>query len=277
MDISIIIVNYKCKACVLNCVKSIKEADWTSPFPTGGEAKLKYEIIVVDNNSHDSLKELLAWQFPDIQFIQNDKNLGMGAGNNVGIKKAQGKYIVIMNPDTIAFPDTFTKLFGFMANNPKAGIAGPKQYNPDKTIQASCYRWYKILTPLYRRTPLGNMKLAQKDLDRFLMVDFDHNSIRKVDWLLGSFLFCRSNALAKVGNFDERFFLYFEDTDLCLRFWNKGYEVVYYPEAEIIHNHARESAREPWYKFLTNPAARYHIFSWLKYLYKWGLKAPEIN
>ncbi|MCK4553779.1 glycosyltransferase family 2 protein [Candidatus Parcubacteria bacterium] len=264
MDISIIILNYKSKGLALNCIKSIKEADFDN---------LKYEIIVVDNNSGDSIGEILSWQYPDIKFIQNKRNIGMGAGNNIGIKQAQGQYIVIMNPDTLAFKDTFIKLYDFMQTNPRVGIAGPLQYNPDKTIQDSCYRWHSLFTPLYRRTPLGKFKFAQKDLDRFLMKNFDRQSLRKVNWLLGSFLFCRAKALEQVGLFDERFFLYFEDTDLCRRFWRKSWRVVYYPEAKIIHNHIRQSAQDPWYKFLFNKATRCHIVSWVKYLKKWGIKS----
>ena len=260
MDISIIILNYKSKGLALNCVKSIKEADF---------GNLKYEIILVDNNSGDSIGEILSWQYPDIKFIQNKMNSGMGAGNNIGIKKAQGKYIVAMNPDTLAFHNTFKKLYGYMEANSEVGIAGPLQYNPNKTIQDSCYRWHSLFTPLYRRTPIGKFKFAQKDLARFLMKDFDHQSARKVDWLLGSFLFCRAKALEQVGLFDERFFLYFEDTDLCQRFWRKNWRVIYYPEAKIIHNHIRQSAQDPWYKFLFNKATRCHIASWVKYLRKW--------
>jgi GT2 family glycosyltransferase len=132
-----------------------------------------------------------------------------------------------------------------------------------------------LFTPFYRRTPLGRTKRGQKDLDRFLIKDFDHRSERSVDWLLGSFLFIRAEALAEVGLFDERFFLYFEDTDLCRRFWRAGWKVVYWAEAKIIHNHYRLSARLPWYKFFLNSAARHHIISWLKYLGKWGWRPKQ--
>ncbi len=263
MDVSIVILNYKSKGDTLNCIKSIEEAEWNS---------LRYEIIVVDNSSEDSIGKILAWQYPEIIFIQNQKNLGMGAGNNVGIRRARGDYVVIMNPDTIAMHDTFVKLYDFMKASNKVGVVGPLQYNPDKTIQDSCYRWYGLLTPAYRRTPLGKLPFAKKDLDRLLMKDFDHQTEREVDWLLGSFLFCRVEALKQIGLFDERFFMYFEDTDLCRRFWEKKWQVVYYPEAKIIHNHARKSAQEPWYKFFTSRSTRGHIGSWLKYLLKWGTK-----
>lgn len=262
MDISIVILNYKNRGLTLHCINSIKEADFNN---------LKYEIIVVDNNSDDSLGDILNWQYPEIKFIQNKKNIGMGAGNNVGIRVAQGEYVAVMNPDTIAFRDTFNLLYDFMEANPKVGLVGPKQYYPDRSVQDSCFRWYSLLTPLYRRTPLGNLNFAKKDLDRFLMRDYNKKYEREVDWLLGSFLFFRTKALAKTGLFDKRFFLYFEDTDLCRRFWQSGWEVYYYPKAKIIHNYLRQSAHEPWYKFFINQSSRIHLISWFKYLLKWGL------
>ncbi len=270
MDLSIIILNYKSKKLTFECLASIYKANFNI-----GEKKLNYEIIVVDNASGDNIGKELAQSYPQVIFIQNDCNTGMGAGNNLGIKKARGDYIIIMNPDTLVLGDTFVKLYEFMETNQNVGVVGPKQYNIDKTVQDSCYRWYGIFTPIYRRTPLGKLKIAQKDIARFLMKDFDHKSARQVDWLLGSFLFCRHEALDEIGLFDERFFLYFEDTDLCRRFWQAGWQVVYYPEAEIIHNHQRQSARGAWYKFFLNKASREHVLSWLKYLKKWGLKKYE--
>jgi len=266
MDISIVIVNYKTKGFTLNCIKSISEANFDLP-----EKKLSYEIIVVDNKSDDGVGDILSWQNPNIIFIQNESNLGMGGGNNTGFKRAKGDYIVVMNPDTIAMPDTFTNLYRYMEANPEVGIVGPKQLNPDKSVQNSCYRWHKFLTPMYRRTPLGDFGFAQKDIDRYLMKDFDCSTVKEVDWLLGSFLFCRKEALDQVGWFDERFFLYFEDTDLCRRFWKAGWKVVYNPEVEIIHNHNRQSAKVAWYKFFTSVTAREHVVSWIKYFLKWGL------
>jgi len=262
MDISIIIVNYKSRGLTLSCLKSIKEADWSA---------LSHEIIVVDNASNDYLQDILAWQYPEVEFVQSKINLGMGGGNNLGLARAKGKYLVIMNPDTLVFKDTFKQLYGYMEANQEVGVVGPKQFSPDKSIQASCFRWHSLLTPLYRRTFLGGM-FGQKDLARFLMVDFDKNQTMDVDWLLGSFLFMRRSALEQVGGFDQRFFLYFEDTDLCRRFWQKNWRVVYCPDASIIHNHCRASASTPWYKFFTSTTTRSHVASWFKYLLKWKFK-----
>ncbi|MDO9399787.1 MAG: glycosyltransferase family 2 protein [bacterium] len=263
MDISIIILNYKSKDLVLNCLKSIKEADF---------GLLKYEIIVVDNNSQDGLKEILELQNLQIIFIESAKNVGMGAGNNLGIRKAQGEYIVIMNPDITVFKETFKNIYDFMEVNSDVGLVGPKQFYPDQIVQTSCFRWYNLFTPIYRRLPLSKFNFVKKDLDRFLMKDYNKEDIKEVNWLLGSFLFCRAKALAEVGLFDEQFFMYFEDTDLCRRFWNKNWKVLYFPKAMVIHNHIRQSARVAWYKFFTSKITIYHIISWLKYLIKWGIK-----
>jgi len=262
MDISIVIVNYKSKELTLNCVKSIKAADWPG---------LDYEIIVVDNYSDD----LSSSDFDpngNIKFFMNGQNRGLGAANNLGIKQAKGKYIIIMNPDTLATKDAFAKLYFYMESQVGVGVVGPRQLNPDGSLQESYYRWPRLLTPIFRRTPLGLTAAGKKDLDRFLYKDYNKNEIKEVDWLLGSFLFCRAEALRQAGEFDEKFFLYFEDTDLCKRFWRRGWKVVYFPEAVITHNHKRQSARTPWYKFYKNKAAWHHLVSWFKYLKKWGIK-----
>lgn len=263
MDISIVIVNYKSKGLTLNCIKSIEEADF---------GRLEREIIVVDNNSGDQIAEILAWQHPSVIFVQSSINKGMGGGNNVGIKRARGKYIVVMNPDTLALKDTFSTLFDFMERNPQVGIAGPKQFNPDRTVQESRYRYPKVLTLLYRRTFLGRLPFAKKAIKNFLMDDVSKEEPHEVDWLLGSCLFIRTKALKEVGYFDERFFLYFEDTDLCRRFTEKKWKVIYYPLAHIIHNHNRASADNPWYTFFLNRASRRHLVSWIMYLTKWSTK-----
>ncbi len=266
MDISIIIVNYKSKGLTLNCIKSIVEADFEN---------LSREIIVVDNNSEDNIGEILAWQYPDVVFIPNPVNVGMGAGNNVGIRRARGEYIVVMNPDTIAFKDTFTRLHAFLEAHPRVGLAGPKQFNPDRSVQDSAYRWHSLLMPLYRRTFLGRLSSTRRSVAHFLMHDYDKKEARDVDWVLGSCLFIRAKALREVGLFDERYFLYFEETDLCRRFWEKQWRVVYFPDARIIHNHDRASARQPWYTFFMSRMARNHVRSWFLYLFKWGLRRPE--
>lgn len=263
MDLSIVILNYNNREVALNCLESIKASDFRL---------LNREIILIDNASDDGLLDIARKDYPEVKMVRNPKNIGMGAGNNVGIRMAKGKYIAIMNPDTVASKDVFRKLYDYMEANPSVGMVGPKQLNPDGSVQDSCYHWYGPLTPVYRRTPLGRLQAAKKDIDRFLMKDFDHTTTKEVDWLLGSFLFCRKEALDQAGYFDEDFFLYFEDTDLARRFWQKKWKVVYNPEVSIIHNHSRMSARNPWYRFFASRAGREHVRSWFRYIKKWGIR-----
>jgi hypothetical protein len=272
MDISVVIVNYKNKDKAISCVESIKKSDL---------AGVDYEIILVDNNSGDGGKEEIKKMFPEMKAIESRKNLGMGGGNNLGIKEAAGKYVLILNPDTRPAPDAIKKLYNYLEADGKIGIAGPKLIYPDGQLQYSCFRGWKFLTPVYRRTFLG--RIAKKHLDNFLMRDFDHNSAREVDWLMGSCLMIRKSVLDKVKTsphpspsqgegeyFDERFFMYFEDTDLCRRVRQAGQQVIYFPEAIVIHDHVRASAKKPWYlaPFLSK-LSRTHIASWIKYFLKW--------
>lgn len=264
IDISIIIVNYKSKDLTLNCIKSIKAAQFII-----NEKRLKYEIIVIDNNSEDGIGKIISKY--DVIFIQNIKNIGMGKANNIGFKIAKGKFIVVINPDILVNKDTFTKLYEFMEENINVGIVGPKQLSKDNKIQNTCFRNYKLLTPIFRRTFIGKFKFAKKDIQRFLMDDFNKKIIKEVQWVMGSFLFIRKRALKSVGFFDKRFFLYFEDTDLCRRFWKNNWKVVYFPKTKIIHYHKRESAKNPLYKFFLSKTLKYHIASWYKYFIKWGI------
>ncbi|MFA5318724.1 MAG: glycosyltransferase family 2 protein, partial [Patescibacteria group bacterium] len=204
MDISFIILNYKSKGLIKNCLKSIIKSD------LGG---LRYEIIVVDNNSGDGIKKMLQDNFSGITFIQSRSNLGMGAGNNLGIKNAKGKYAVVLNPDTMINNSAFEKMFYFMEKNPQIGLAGPKLINPDKSLQYTRCCFPDFLIPIYRRTPLKKLSSVKEKIDKYLTRDRDYSHPGRADWLYGACFFIRAKAMEKVGLFDERFFLGFEDTD----------------------------------------------------------------
>jgi len=260
--ISIIILNYKKKRLIKNVVQWLKEAD----------LQIAHEIIVVDNNSQDDSEDFLKQYHPEIKYIQTGKNLGMGGGNNIGIREAQGDYVLIMNPDIFVLSQAIEKLYNYIKENKQVGLVAPQLLNPDRTIQYTCYRWHKIFTPLYRRTFLGRTVFGKKDLAKFLMTDWEHNETREVDWIQGSCWLVRREVFEKLGAFDERYFMYFEDTDFCRRLWENNFKVVYLPEAKMIHLHRRESADVSGLKALVNPLTRTHIKSWMKYLRKHGLR-----
>ncbi|MBU1148901.1 glycosyltransferase family 2 protein [Patescibacteria group bacterium] len=259
MDLSIIILNYKAKGLLKQCLKGIELV----------KPALDFEVIVVDNASGDGSIDMVKEQFPWVKLIENPYNTGYAAGNNVAIRQAQGKYVMILNPDITILNQSIMELYHFMEKNPKAGLIGPKLINPDGSTQMSCRRFPTIKTIIYRRTPLGKLPGAQKLLKRFLMIDWEHRDAKQVDWLLGACLFTKREAINKVGLLDERFFLYFEDVDWCRRFWQAGYKVYYLPQAEMVHYHRRLSAINPGFKGVFGYATRLHIVSGIKYFTKY--------
>lgn len=255
MDISIIIVNYKSRDKLITCLDSITKAN------LGG---LAYETIVVENNSGDNLSDL---SYPNLKIIISPDNLGMGGGNNLGIKNSSGEYILISNPDIVFETNTIISLYEYFKADKNVGLIGPKLINPDGSLQYSCVRFPKFYIPLLRRTAIGSF--FPSTLDYYLMKHTDHNQVQRVDWLLGACFMVRRSEI-KDGLFDERYFMYFEDVDLCRQINTRGQSVIYYPVVSVIHNHARQSAGLPWYKALfKDRIAREHLKSAFRYFKKW--------
>jgi len=216
MKVSFLILNYKTRHLLGLSLKGI--AKLSLPF--------EVETIIVDNNSGDGSAELVEENFlnnPDyshinIKLIKNEKNTGHAKGNNVGIEVATGDYIVIQNSDIIyTTPEDVIKPVEYLDSHPEVALLGPRLYNTDGTVQNSCMRYYKLLTPIYRRTPLGKLPWAKRDIERFQMTDFDHNETREVDWLLGACMYMRRSVIKEIGLLDPDFFLYFADLEWCQR------------------------------------------------------------
>lgn len=277
--VSVVILNYRMKGLLKNCVKSIYS----------NTHDLDYEIIVVDNDSDDGAGEMVNKRFPKVytvkyrdnnhgaqsafngvKFIQNKENLGMGAGNNIGIKQAKGKYVAVINPDTSFKENSLKRMYDFMEAHSEVGIVAPQLINPNGSIQHTRCRFPEFLMPVYRRTLLKKIGLVDKKIKKYLTLDKDYSKAMKTDWIFGAILFIRKDALDKVGLFDERFFLGFEDTDLCRRFWENGFEVWYYPKTQIVHYPHRFSRKK-----LLSKSVKEHNLSWIKYFKKYGLKNPE--
>jgi hypothetical protein len=263
MDLSILIVNYKNKAKTISCIESIKQADLTG---------LTYEIIMVDNNSADGTIEELKLKYPEVKCLASQHNRGMGGGNNLAARGAIGEYLMILNNDTLVKTDSIKKLINYYKSRQDIGLLGPKLQYPDGRLQNTCLRFPGILTPFYRRTFLG--KFAKRHLDRFIYADYDHQTVKEVDWVQGSAMLIKHSLFEELAGFDELFFMYFEDIDLCRRIWQSGLKVIYYPESVIIHDHTRASANDRWYLApFTNRLSQIHLASWIKYFIKWKFKA----
>jgi len=234
LDLSIIIVNYNVKEFLQNLIHSIKKA----------VSGLEYEIIIVDNASDDGSVELLREKFPKIKLIINKENLGFGKANNIGLSIAKGDYFLLLNPDTLVAEDTFKKMISFFEDTPKAKLAGCKILNPDGTLQLACRRSFPgPWTSLCKVTGLSSLFPNSKLFARYNLTYLDENKTYEVDAISGSFMMMRKEVYLKVGGFDEQFFMYGEDLDLCYRIQQAGFKVYYVHDTQIIHYKGESTRR----------------------------------
>lgn len=203
------------------------------------------EVIVIDNNSTDGTSGYLTQEHPDIRLITNKSNRGFAAGNNQGLEVAKGRYLMILNPDTLVHPEAFETLVAYMDSHPKVGIAGPKLLNRDGSLQFSCRRFPKPLAAAFRNTPLGRLFPNSHLVRDYLMQDMPHDADGAVDWLSGAAMIFRRDVYELLGGLSEDYFMYLEDVDFCLRAHQAGWEVHYVPEAVITHVIGGSSSKNP--------------------------------
>ena len=221
-ELSIVIVNLNNKDLILDCIDSIQKEG----------SGLELEIIITDNGSTDgSVGALRRIQDSNIkiQIIENKGNLGYAKANNQGIEKTGGKYILLLNSDTIVKKGALGKLMKFAQKNLDAGVVGPKLLNIDGSLQPSCFNFPTI------RNAIKEYWLGDKGLfEKFAPTG---EKPAEVDAVVGAAFLISPKALKKVGMLDERYFAYFEDIDYCRQTWKKGLKVYYLPTSEIIHYH----------------------------------------
>lgn len=224
-------------------------------------SELGYEVLVVDHSSDSKTEEIVRSRYPNV-FLRRFPNDGFGAGHNKALASAKGKYFLIHNPDVVMGKGVVEELTGYLEKNVRCAAVMPLVRNEDGTIQYLCKREPTVLVLLARRIrALG--RIFRKELDRFLMKDLDFKTPVSVPIVSGAFLLARTASLRKVGGFDEGFFLYFEDFDLCRRLRAGDEDVVFYPEVSVVHKWERGSSKNPklfWYL----------LKSMVRYFNKWG-------
>lgn len=226
IDVSIVIVNYNVKDFLYKCLNSVKNAS----------ANLNVETIVVDNNSTDNSIEFLEPKFPEVNFIKLEENIGFGKANNIGFDLAKGKYILILNPDTILEEKTLEVMKDYMDNNPQTGISGCKVLNSDGTFQLACRRGFP--TPWAAFTKLSGLQSlfpGSKYFARYNQTFRSTEETYQIDAVIGAFMFARADIIKDLKGFDPEFFMYGEDIDLCFRTKKLGYTVDYVHSTSIIH------------------------------------------
>lgn len=233
VDLSIIIISHNHAHYLPPCLNSLYK------YAQG----FFFEIILIDNKSDDNTVEVVKNNFPEIILIENKKRYSFAKNNNIGISHSKGRYVLLLNPDTTFSDNALKKMIEFMDEHREAGIAACKLLNPDGTVQDSCRRFPTPLAILFRGFNLfkwfGNLKFYQ----RYLMLDFDHNQLREIDWALGAFLFVRREVIERVGVMDEKYPLYHEDTDWCFRVKKSKWKIYYVPHISITHHYLRTSAK----------------------------------
>ena len=264
-DLSVIIVAYRCRDVLAECLKSLgpergtasPERGEAAPAPTESaltaagqvedspwretrrarseDARLAVEIIVVDNASGDGTAQMVRERFPPVHLIANASNRGFAAANNQGLAVASGRHVLFLNPDTLVHPGALAAMVGTLDADEKIGACGPQLLNADGSIQPSARRFPDYGALLHQYTPLRLLRLCRGAYRRYKMADFDFSSAADVDSLMGAAMCVPRRVLEKVGAFDERFFVYLEEVDLCRRIREAGYRVRFEPAGRITH------------------------------------------
>jgi len=230
LDLSVIIVNWNVGDLLLECLRSLQVA----------LADVQSEIVVVDNGSVDGSIQLVKRGFSHVRLIANRRNVGFARANNQGIRQCRGRYVLLLNPDTVALPDTIEQLVTFMDRTPDAGAAGCKQIYADGQWQSTCHRMITLKREAIVAVGLSRVfpqwidygDLPQKAREPF-----------EVDWVGGACLIARRDLIERVGLLDEKLFMYAEDADFCHRVRVCGYSVFYLPHVRIIHHRGRSASK----------------------------------
>jgi GT2 family glycosyltransferase len=234
-DLSVCIVNWNTRPDLEEAVASVLASD----------PELKCEVIVLDNASRDGSAEMMRERFPGVRLLESPENVGFARGYNRAVGESKGRYILVLNPDTVVRPGALGRLIAFMEEEKQAGACGPRLLNSDGSIQYSCRRFPTPMAAVFRNTVLGRIIPRNHYTREYLMADWDHRAVREVDWISGAAMCIRREAWEEVGGFDEGFFMYAEDIDWCLRARQAGWKICYVPEAAIVHKIGRSSDQRP--------------------------------
>ncbi|MDP2909204.1 MAG: glycosyltransferase family 2 protein [Nanoarchaeota archaeon] len=260
MDLSVIIVNWNSGRFLEQCISSIYEQ----------APKLRFEILVVDNASSDQSLACLK-EFSGVRLIKNKKNFGFAKANNQAIKRAKGRHILLLNPDMVVLKDSLEHMVRFLDHNKKIGVLGCKLLNPDRSVQPSCHAFLTLPHVFFEVSQLNSLfpknRFFMKTLgflNSFFPKLFVNYSVLgkplEVESVMGSCYMIRRKALEKTGLLDENFFLYHEEMELSFRMWQKGYKVMFYPYASVVHYNKHSAKMVPHMVYYERCRSILHFF-----------------
>ncbi len=234
LDVSVIIVNYKVRDLLRDCLRSLEH----------DLGRLRGEVWVVDNASGDGSVEMVRAEFPRVRLIANDRNRGYGAANNHAIRQAEGRYILVLNPDTKLPPGAIVDTIAEMEAHPDIGALGPKLVLADGTLDRACRRSFPSPeVAFYRLFGLAKLFPDHPRFARYNLLNVDEDTAIDVDSVVGAFMLVRREVVEQIGMFDEAFRLYGEDLDWAYRIKEAGWRVRYHPDVVVLH-YKRQSTNQ---------------------------------
>ncbi|BCS95195.1 glycosyl transferase [Desulfoluna limicola] len=235
IDISIVIVSFNTCDLTRRCLACVQEH--------GGE--VNREVIVVDNASADGSPEMIEQEFPEVTLIRLAVNKGFAGGNLPGMKQAKGRYILLLNSDAFITAGVLSKTLAYMDANKRVGILGCRLTNPDGSLQPSARSLPGPINKFFHLSGLAARFPASPIFGKVDYTWWDHSTPRKVGWVVGAFFMIRRRTMKEIGLLDDGYFLYFEEIDYCLAAHRKYWEVVFYPDASVVHLGGQSTLKTP--------------------------------
>lgn len=224
-DISVLIVNYNGREKLRTCLQSILDT----------KENLAVEVLVSDNGSRDGSIRMVKEDYPDVVLVENHENLGFGKANNIALPLCRSEHILLFNPDTALTPGALRTMLEFMKAHPDAAAIGPKLTNIDGSLQRSIRRFPSLINQLSESLFL--YRFSRRGSGEVIEDPESYAQSREVDWVTGAAMLVRKEAFDSIGGFDERFFLYSEETDWCARAKTGGWKIFFFPGAKVMHIH----------------------------------------
>lgn len=250
MDLSVIIVNWNVAELLKACLNSVLAAP-SHPYTL--------EIIVVDSASTDNSPEMIRSTFPQVNLLAMSENVGFTRGNNLGLAQAQGRYVMLLNPDTEVVGTALTRMIAYLDENPAVGIVGPHTLNTDGSHQSTRRRFPTLAVGLFEST-WAQAFAPRSIMNHYTASDMADNAIADVDWVQGSALMARREVVAQIGGLDEAYVMYSEELDWCKRAKMAGWRVVYHGGVQIVHHGGKSSEQVTARKHIHFQQSKLHYF-----------------
>ena len=225
LDLSVVVVNWNTRDLLRDCLGSL----------FAETRDIDFEVFVVDNASEDGSVAMVEREFPSVRIVVNHKNLGFAAANNLALERARGRYVLLLNSDTIVLDGALQKTVRVADERPRAGVLGCRILNPDRSLQPSCFQDHRLSNLVLYMTHLRALFPASRVFGKERMGWWNHADERDVEVVTGAFMLVRKETIDEVGGLDEQFFMYCEETDWCRRIRQAGWKVLFTPEAQIVH------------------------------------------